>query len=120
MDLATPRTGPGQAIETQKKLIAECEKVVTGLITGGVAADPEKLKYDQAMAQWAKDSAAWRADENGPFQKWVEDSTRWKKDKKGEYQRWLKASDQVEEGKERALSGMAQDAGGTGTSVRRK
>ena len=93
VDLATPRTGPGQAIETQKKLIAECEKVVKRLIAGGVAADPEKLKYDQAMAQWAKDSAAWQADENGPYQKWVEDSTRWKKHKKGEYQRWLKASD---------------------------
>ena len=91
-DLATPRTGAGQAIEAQKKLIAECEKVVTTLITGGVEADPEKLRYDAAMAQWTKDAETWRADENGPFQKWVEASTQWKKDKKGEYQRWLKAS----------------------------
>ena len=92
LELATPRTGEGQAIEAQKKLIAECEKVVTRLIAGGVAADPEKLKYDEAMAQWQQDLAIWEAAENGPYQKWVQDSTRWKKDKKGEYQRWLKAS----------------------------
>jgi hypothetical protein len=92
LDLATPRTGEGQAIGAQKKLIAECEKVVTGLITGGEAADPEKLKYDAAYAQWQKDFKTWEADKNGPYQKWLKESTKWKKDKKGGYQRWLKES----------------------------
>jgi hypothetical protein len=45
------------------------------------------------MDQWNKDSAAWRADENGPFQEWVEANEKWKKNKKGPYQQWLKAQE---------------------------